>query len=157
MRAITLDRVMRPQARQQGPATPKSVYRQVVRADDANRYGATGEGVTVALIDTGVSSVPDVAGRLVTVTDDVAGTTAPCQNMSGESHCDDSFGHGTFIAGIIAGDGASSNGTYKGVAPKAKILSVKIAGRSGAADVEQRFWPASSGRSTSRTATASRS
>ncbi|MGH3369397.1 MAG: S8 family peptidase, partial [Nocardioidaceae bacterium] len=62
-------------------------------------------------------------------------SSAPCQNFSGEPNCNDSYGHGTFLAGIIAGNGAASGGAYKGVAPGAKILSVKIAGASGSADV----------------------
>jgi len=135
VRAISLDRVMRPQASDPQPSPVKSVYRKAVKADDLNNAGFTGRGVTVAVIDTGVSNVADLAGRLVTVTDDVKGTTAPCQNLTNEPTCDDGYGHGTFIAGIIAGSGASSGGAYKGIAPEAKILSVKVAGRSGAADV----------------------
>src|SRR4029450_6885187 len=44
-------------------------------------------------------------------------------------------GHGTFVAGVIAGDGASDGGVSSGVAPRANILSVKVAGGSGATDV----------------------
>lgn len=136
VRAISLDRAMHVQA-SSGPSSSnvKSVYRKSVRADALNTAGFTGRGVTVALIDTGVTEVADLAGRVLHVTDDMTGATAACQNMSGESTCDDSFGHGTFIAGIIAGNGALSGGAYKGVAPEANILSVKIAGRSGSADV----------------------
>jgi serine protease AprX len=47
----------------------------------------------------------------------------------------DHFGHGTHMAGIIAGDGTNSNGLYQGVAPGSKIVSVKIAGANGATDV----------------------
>ena len=136
VRVISLDRKMQVQASTTaGTGTVKSAFRKSMRADDVNNAGYDGHGVTIALIDTGVSSVPDLAGRLVTVTDDMTGATAPCQNMSGEQTCDDTFGHGTFVAGVMAGDGASSGGAYKGVAPGANVLSVKIAGRSGAADV----------------------
>ncbi|MDQ1444698.1 MAG: serine protease AprX, partial [Acidimicrobiaceae bacterium] len=136
VRAISLDRVMTVQGSgTSNPTTPKSVYRKAVRADSLNSAGYSGRGVTVALIDTGVSGVSDLAGRILPVTDDITGAVTACQNMSGESTCDDSFGHGTFVAGVIAGNGAASNGAYKGVAPEANILSVKIAGRSGAADV----------------------
>jgi serine protease AprX len=136
VRAISLDRKMTVQASgSSGPSTVRSVYRWSVRAEPTNWAGYSGHGITVALIDTGVSSVPDLAGRILPVTDDMTGTVAACQNMTNESHCDDSYGHGTFVAGIIAGNGAASNGAHKGVAPQANILSVKIAGRSGAADV----------------------
>lgn len=114
----------------------KSVYPRAVNADKVWASGQTGAGVTVALVDTGIANVPDLAGRVVPVTTDLLGwNTAPCVNFSGESTCNDSYGHGTFIAGIIAGSGASSNGAYTGIAPGAKLVSVKIAGANGATDV----------------------
>lgn len=91
-------------------------------------HGITGRGVTVALIDTGVYNHPDLAGRVVCGADFTheAGTEAECQ---------DTFGHGTFMAGQIAGNGASSSGKYTGSAPEANIVSVKAAGYDGATDV----------------------
>ena len=91
--------------------------------------GATGAGVTVAVLDTGVTPVPDLAGRVVAGPD-----------FSGERNSTrDSYGHGTVMAGIVAGNGASSRGrqggAYVGMAPQAKVLSVKVAGRHGATDV----------------------
>ena len=112
----------------------KSVYRKVVRAEELEKAGYTGKGVTVALIDTGVADLPDFSGRVLPVYDDMTGTWSPCANFTGEG-CGDSYGHGTFMAGIIAGNGALSGGMYKGVAPEANLLSVKIAGRDGATDV----------------------
>ncbi len=47
----------------------------------------------------------------------------------------DSYGHGTFVAGLIAGNGASSNGAYTGEAPGAGLVSVKVAGASGQTDL----------------------
>jgi serine protease AprX len=114
----------------------RSVYPKVVKADAAWRRGVTGRGVTVAVVDTGVASnVSDLAGRLVPVANDVTGQTELCKNLSGELNCNDTYGHGTFIAGLIAGNGTSSGGRWKGVAPEAKVLSVKTAGADGAADV----------------------
>ena len=102
-----------------------AVYPKVVGADRLWTEGVEGEGVTVAVVDTGITPVNDLAGRVIGGID-----------FSGEDDpYDDNFGHGTFVAGIIAGNGASSNGAYKGVAPKAKLVSVKIAGRDGASDV----------------------
>jgi serine protease AprX len=120
-------------------ATVKSVYRQEIGATALN---ATGQGVRVALVDTGVSDVPDLAGRIVDVADPNAapaalGRTAHCVNFSGEDDCVDRYGHGTFLAGLIAGNGVSSGGLYQGVAQSADIVSVKIAGRNGAADVSK--------------------
>ena len=126
--------------------TVNHVLAREVNADKTNAAGITGAGVGVALIDTGVTEVPDLAGRLAPILPEhLAGTAtqtlddvAPhCVDFSGEGHCDDSFGHGTFLAGLIAGDGAASGGKYTGVAPGAHIVSVKIAGRDGSADVSK--------------------
>ncbi len=88
-----------------------------------------GGGVTVAVIDTGIAPVADLAGRVV---------AGPDFSGEGDSRAD-TYGHGTVMAGIIAGDGASSagaaGGAYVGMAPAARLLSVKVAGRNGATDV----------------------
>lgn len=102
---------------------------KVVRSDDLWTRGIDGAGATVALLDTGVHAThPDLAGRVV-----------HCEDLSHEAgteaHCADTFGHGTFMAGLIAGDGSASNGKYKGAAPAAEIVSVKAAGYDGATDV----------------------
>jgi serine protease AprX len=134
VRAVTPDGKLRVQGAASA-GTIRSVYPKVVRADAAWQRGITGRGVTVAVLDTGVASVPDLAGRLVQVRDDLTGEVTPCKNLSGELDCNDRYGHGTFIAGLVAGSGASSGGKWKGVAPEASILSVKAAGADGAADV----------------------
>ena len=125
--------------RVQGEVAPvpagTSVYRDVVGATDLHQSGNRGDGVTVAVIDTGIAAVPDLAGRIVPVRDDPRNITSPCVNLSGEPDCADSYGHGTFMAGIIAGSGASSAGRYAGVAPAARVVSIKIAGRDGSSDV----------------------
>ncbi|HLF41884.1 MAG TPA: S8 family peptidase [Acidimicrobiia bacterium] len=102
-----------------------AVYPKVVGADRLWGEGVDGAGIAVGVIDTGIAPVPDLAGRIVGGVD-----------FSGEDDpYEDSFGHGTFVAGLIAGDGTSSNGAYKGVAPEANLVSIKIAGRDGASDV----------------------
>lgn len=102
-----------------------AVYPKAVNADRLWAEGIDGEGITVAVVDTGVKKVADLAGRVVGGVD----------FSGGDDPYDDEFGHGTFVAGLIAGNGASSGGQYKGVAPKAKIVSIKIAGADGASDV----------------------
>jgi serine protease AprX len=100
-----------------------SVYTEVTRASKA--WGqATGKGITVAVIDTGVDTRGDLAGRVIGAAD-FSGENAPYQ---------DSFGHGTFVAGLIAGTGRE-NSNIKGVAPDANIFSVKIAGKDGSTDL----------------------
>ena len=83
--------------------------------------GDTGQGVTVAVLDTGIDNLPDFSGRLVGGVD-LTGGNNPYQ---------DSYGHGTFVAGLIAGNGALSNGQYSGEAPGAKLVSIKVAGADG--------------------------
>jgi serine protease AprX len=139
VRAITKDTkvtVMASPMTNLGGTNPSDVYQQVVGADQLKAAGDNGHGVTVAVMDTGVSSMPDTSNRLVSVAQDILGLThANCENFAGDGTCTDKYGHGTFLAGLIAGTGAASNGQYAGVAPGAKILSVKIAGANGSCDV----------------------
>jgi serine protease AprX len=129
-------RVMAATPMDTGGTQPADVYQQVTGASDLKAAGDNGHGVTVAVIDTGVSSMADTSSRLVSVSQDPLGLThANCVNLAGDGTCTDEYGHGTFLAGLIAGTGAASGGQYAGVAPGAKILSVKIAGADGSADV----------------------
>ncbi len=82
---------------------------------------ATGRGVTVAVIDTGVNRSHPSLGSDVT-----------CVNTNRRSSgCDDPHGHGTHVAGIISGQDAA--GRYVGVAPDARVVAVKIADNDGVA------------------------
>src|SRR5262249_31433729 len=51
----------------------------------------------------------------------------------GASSTADQLGHGTWVAGIAAGDGSASGGRYMGVAPKASIVNLKVSDDTGAA------------------------
>lgn len=104
-----------------GPHTPSDVFLQETGADQLASQGDTGQGVTVAVLDTGIDNLPDFSGRLAGGVD-LTGGNNPFQ---------DSYGHGTFVAGLIAGNGASSNGQYSGEAPGARLVSIKVAGLSG--------------------------
>jgi serine protease AprX len=102
---------------------PNSVWRQVIRVPGATeKYN--GSGVGVALLDTGVVPVPDLANRVAYRVD-----------LTPEADGYDRYGHGTHLAGIIAGDGTSSNGGNRGIATGANLISVKVAGWNGATDV----------------------
>jgi len=87
-----------------------------IGAPTAWKAGYDGTGVKVAILDTGIDQThPDLAGQIV-------GT----QNFTSAPSIDDTVGHGTHVASIIAGTGAASNGRYKGVAPGAKLLIGKV-------------------------------
>jgi serine protease AprX len=104
-----------------GPHTPSDSFVTQTGATQLAGQTDTGQGVTVAVLDTGIDNLPDFSGRLVGGVD-----------LSGEGNpFQDSFGHGTFVAGLIAGNGASSNGQYSGEAPGANLVSIKVAGANG--------------------------
>ncbi|MFI7502371.1 S8 family peptidase [Streptomyces sp. NPDC049687] len=78
--------------------------------------GYDGTGVKVAVLDTGVDQThPDLAGQEIAE-----------QNFSDSPDGVDRFGHGTHVASTVAGTGAKSGGTFKGVAPGARILDGKV-------------------------------
>jgi len=104
-----------------GPHTPSDAFLQETGATQLANNRDTGQGVTVAVLDTGIDNLPDFAGRLIGGVD----------LTSGNNPYQDSYGHGTFVAGLIAGNGTSSNGQYSGEAPRAKLVSVKVAGADG--------------------------
>jgi serine protease AprX len=108
-----------------GPHTPSDVFLGQTGATRLAAAGDTGQGVTVAVLDTGIDKLPDFAGRLIGGVD-LTGANDPFQ---------DSYGHGTFVAGLIAGNGASSQGQYSGEAPGANLVSVKVAGANGTTDL----------------------
>jgi serine protease AprX len=91
-----------------------------------------GAGVTVAVVDTGVAYSDDLAGRVVHV--DASATLGSPDRFR---LLEDGYGHGTFMAGLIAGDGKDSDGAYVGVAPKARILDVRVANPDGSTSLAQ--------------------
>ena len=111
----------------------------LVNADQAWAAGATGQGVDVALVDSGVSPVQGLAsdGQVVN------GPDLSFESQSDSTRYLDTFGHGTFMAGLIAGHDPgvvadpTAESAYQGVAPGARIVSVKVADSHGRTDVTQ--------------------
>jgi serine protease AprX len=103
--------------------------------------GYTGQGIDVAVIDSGVSPVDglNAPGKVVYGPDLSLESQAP--NLTNL----DTFGHGTFMAGLIAGHDAGLTApyqqapasAYRGMAPDARIVSVKVATADGGTDVSQ--------------------
>src|SRR5687767_4984287 len=90
----------------------------------------SGRSVTVAVLDTGIDAThKDLAGR-VTKNIKLAGTQSVNVGFNYPvssdhlANTDQLYGHGTFVAGVIAGGGNASGGKYTGVAPNAKLLGL---------------------------------
>ena len=97
-----------------------------VGADVAQSYGWDGAGVTVAVIDSGINNHPDLR-------DPVTGQSRVVYNESFVPGTDasDLYGHGTHVAGILAGNGMQSGGPGNpsriyGVAPGVKLVNLKV-------------------------------
>lgn len=100
-----------------------TLWEEAIRLDRVpNKW--SGEGATVALLDTGVTPSPDLGPRLLARVD-----------LTSDHDGIDRLGHGTHMAGLIAGDGTLSTEGYEGVASETSLVSVKVAGWDGATDV----------------------
>ncbi|MFC4336650.1 S8 family peptidase [Salininema proteolyticum] len=90
-------------------------------APEAWEEGHTGEGVTVAVLDTGVDAAhPDLADRVVGERD-----------FTGTGDPSDGAGHGTHVASTVAGTGAASDGSRAGMAYDADLLNGRVLGPNG--------------------------
>jgi serine protease AprX len=92
--------------------------------------GLDGRGVTVAVVDSGIADHPDIGDRQV----------AEVEIVGHEKGFADPYGHGTHVAGIIAGNGASSSDAssfrrFNGIAPRARLVSVRVLDESGSGRV----------------------
>lgn len=84
-----------------------------------------GQGVTVAVVDSGIAREKDFKGA--------DGRSRILANVSfvGEQGASDHYGHGTHVAGLVGGNGASSGGAYVGVAPQVNLVNVKVSDSKG--------------------------
>jgi serine protease AprX len=121
------------------PSKLATSYPQSIRADKAWALGDTGKGVGVAVIDTGIAgNLPDFQ---VSRSDSTSRVVASAVVNPAASSAGDSLGHGTHIAGLIAGNswnrpaGDPLAGKYVGVAPDANLIDVKAADDNGDATV----------------------
>ena len=117
--------------------------------------GYQGTNIGVAVIDSGITPVPDLNLSSVSLTLDTSilsellssSTEAPpyatgrivySQNfVPGQNDALDHYGHGTLVAGLVAGNGAASTGsqyfrTFRGSAPNANIINLRVLDQNGA-------------------------
>jgi serine protease AprX len=85
----------------------------------------SGNGVGVAIVDSGIAPTADIAGR-ITAFYDFTGTGSAVATTP-----KDGYGHGTHIAGLIAGNGTNSNGKYVGVAMGARLIGLRVLDNQG--------------------------
>jgi len=156
--SVTPDRPMRPlsivPALGYDPSTDLGSMSQVsqfVGAQSAWAAGLTGQGVDVAVIDTGITPVPglDAPGKVINGPDLSFDEGTPAMTSL------DAYGHGTFMASLIAGrddtastsvagcstclntSGYSDTTKFVGIAPDARLINVKVGAADGSADVSQ--------------------
>ncbi|MGC9495681.1 S8 family peptidase [Streptomyces sp. WG7] len=105
----------------QGPSWIEDGYTWGLQAVRAQLSHLTGDGVKVAVLDTGVDTDhPDLTGRLEATESFVPGETV-----------DDVHGHGTHCAGTVAGPAEPQQGPRYGVAPEARLLVAKVLNNRG--------------------------
>src|SRR5262249_21751928 len=129
--AVTLNGAVKGQSMNSGRLNTS--YPKTIRADKVWAQGYTGAGIGVAVIDSGI------AGDLVDFkgADGRSRVVANVVTSSGANKPGDGLGHGTHVAGIIAGNGFNRDprdplyGDYVGVAPDASLIAVKASDEVG--------------------------
>jgi serine protease AprX len=141
-------------ARQQAGAIPGAAYTsEPINAPAVWQRGYKGTNIGIAVIDSGITPVPDLAANSFSLSLGIVsqllsgGKEAPpyavgrivySQNfVQGQSDAYDHYGHGTMVAGLIAGNGARSSGsndyrTFRGAAPNASLINLRVLDQNGA-------------------------
>lgn len=103
------------------PPVMANTYPSTLGVQQVWNLGRNGTGIGVAVIDSGISSSQDLAvQRSISFNPRAASVN-------------DFYGHGTHVAGIIAGDGDQSGGLFKGIAPAANLFNLKVSDDTGMA------------------------
>jgi serine protease AprX len=105
-----------------------------IGAQTAFLAGLTGTGVGVAIIDSGILPVNDLLSNGSSSASRVVYSQSFVPNVTSTI---DQYGHGTHVAGIVAGNGAASTGTpyfktFRGVAPTANLINLRVLDGNGA-------------------------
>ena len=99
-----------------------NTYIKAIRADQAWLKKLQGQGIGVAVVDSGVNWQTDLYSIM-----GVNRVVANVQYNTGYNTTTfDNYGHGSHVAGVVGGNGRMSNGMYIGVAPQSNIINVKV-------------------------------
>jgi serine protease AprX len=134
---------------------PQNYYLDTLNVRNAWDMGLSGEGIAIAIIDSGISHDGDFTRfekqqMLMNLDGDKFADDQEIVEVTWQNHsnsrileqiyfCENSpttadiFGHGTLVAGVAAGNGSMSQNLYQGIAPKADLISLKIADGTGMA------------------------
>src|SRR3954452_18997070 len=129
VRAVSMNAKVKPQAI--STSALATAYDLSVGAERAwNSAGLTGKGVGVAVIDSGIAGdLPDFRTSSTNAASRVVATAVTNPNATTAG---DPYGHGTHVAGIVAGNGwnrpasDANDGKYVGIAPEANLVSIKV-------------------------------
>jgi serine protease AprX len=112
---------------------PTEEFATAVEANVAEaQFGFNGTGVGVAVIDSGIAAHPDL--------DNASGTSRVVYAKSfvvGDKTTPDKYGHGTHVAGLVAGNGSSSgtanhySATYAGMATDVNLINLRVLDKNG--------------------------
>jgi len=103
---------------------------RAINLSKATSLGLDGRGVGIALIDTGVVPVPGLPASHI-----VNGPDLSFESQAPQLRYLDAYGHGTHLAGIIVGNDPANG--FRGIAPGAKLTSIKVGTANGTVDVTQ--------------------
>ena len=140
VRAVSLNAPVKPQTRINFDSKKMTTsFNQSARSSNLWSEGVTGDGIGVAVIDTGIAG--DQPGFRTSQTDATSRVVASVVTNPGATTASDLYGHGTHVAGIVAGNDGyrpSSDalfGKYAGAAPNANLISIKASDDDGNATV----------------------
>jgi len=108
------------------PTKLLNVYNATVRATDVWNEAPgylQGQGLSIAVVDSGLGKNKDWEKRV----------SAKVNFNQAYHNSTDQYGHGTFVAGIAAGNGQASQGRYLGIAPKTNLVNVRVSDDEGMA------------------------
>ncbi|MCI7812640.1 MAG: S8 family peptidase [Robinsoniella sp.] len=95
--------------------------RKIIHAQAAYDKGCYGQGITTVVLDTGVYPHADLQGQILEFYDFVNRRKKPYDDCS----------HGTHVCGILCGSGKMSEGRFMGIAPRSRIISLKVLDKRG--------------------------